>query len=226
MSSKNNPLPATDMPVLTDENFGMDLFWEQHKTKVLIGAVALVVIVIAVGAGIFFSHSAKVASERAFSLAKTPEAWQEVVEKYPSSQSAAAAHFLLAESLRQEGKLADSTAHYEELIKRFPKYPLVGNARIGIAENLDLQGKMDEAVAAFQAAADQDSGTFAGPLALLMEGRLLLREGKSAEARKVFSRLRDADPDSLPGRVAMSQLAQLDVVYSGPKAADSVAKPQ
>ena len=72
------------------------------------------------------AHSQRQAAAALFAEAKDPAAWREVIEKYPGSAPAANAYLLLADSLRREGKLEESSAQYEKFLAAFPKSSLLG----------------------------------------------------------------------------------------------------
>lgn len=198
--------------MVIDSDLEAALFWEKNR-KLIIGAAVAVVVAI-VGAGIWYytSLGEKNASEALFAEAKNPESWREVIAKYPRSVAAANAYFLLAESLREQGNIDESNKIYQQFLSNFPQHSLVGGARLGLAENLALQGKVNEALESLrQIQAEQNSG-YAAPYAGLMEGQTLVRQGKLAEARKIFLNTAQSDPTSPAGRISAAlgnQLATL-----------------
>lgn len=184
MSSHQQP-PAQEQ--VFEANLDAELFWEKNRNLIL-GAVAAV-IVVAVGSVIWVinDHNSRDAAEAMLADAKDASGWNAVIAKYPHSMPAAAAYFLLAQSQRDAGKLDDSTATYKKLLAEFPNHPLAGGANLGIAENLDLQGKSSEAQALLASLQTGDPDSYVAPYAALLEGRMLVREGKLAEAHRVFS---------------------------------------
>ena len=133
----------------------------------------------------------------------------QLIAKYPNSIPAANAYFLLADSLRAQGKLDESSALYQKFLTMFPASPLAGGARLGLAENLAVAGKTDEALAALREVQTKGSASYAAPFAALLEGRILVRMGKLEEARKVLANLVATYPQSPAGRAAGAQLDAL-----------------
>ncbi len=187
MSSGKTP-PAQEQ-LYESEDIGLELFWAKHQKTILVGAAALLIVVFAVAFWLFTTHKSRLAAEALFAEASTPEAWREVIARYPRSMPAVNARFLLADSLRRDGKLGESDDAYRAIIAEFPKHPLAGGARLGLAENLGLEGKTTEMVAALKELQAVASSSYAAPFAALLEGRVLMREGKLVEARRVFTTL-------------------------------------
>jgi TolA-binding protein len=203
--AKSDQPPADDR-VYDIGSFEAELFWEKHRAILL--ACVGIALVLAAALAIWFirAHSQRQAAAALFAQAKDPAAWREVIERYPSSAPAANAYFLLADALRRDGKLEESSAQYEKFLAAFPKNSLVGGARLGLAENLAVAGKTDEALASLRSVREKDAGSYAAPFAALLEGRILMRSGKFDEARKVFSNLVSSYPRSPAARTAGAQL--------------------
>lgn len=205
------PVPPPDDQQLTLESTGFDglMFWEKNRPALLAGAAIVIAAVVGAAFWIVNTHNSRLAAEALLARSTDQAGWQEVVAKYPKTPSAAAAYFLLAESLREEGKVDESTATYERFLAGFPKHPLTGGAKLGLAENLFLTGKSTEGVAELQSLVSSESASYAAPFALLIEGRVAAREGKLADARKIFSGLVSEYPQSLAARVAGAQLEEI-----------------
>jgi len=207
MSSANRS--SADEPVLETDNFAAELFWEKHRGSILVGVAAVVLAVGGSATWFISAHNTTLAAQAFFAGAKNPEAWREVIAKYPASPQAAGAYFLLAESQREQGSLAESTGSLEKFLSNFPGHPLAGGARLGLAENYELAGKPNEALTALREVQSKDAGSYAAPFAALLEGRLALREGKLEEARKVFLNLVSTYSQSPVARVAGAQLEEI-----------------
>jgi len=205
MASKIDQPPA-DERVYDVGTFEAELFWHKHRSAILLGGAVILPIAAVLAIWLFSQHSARRAAEALFAEAQDAAAWSEVIAKYPNSAQAANAHFLLADALRTEGKLEESSQLYQKFLAAFPTHPLVGGARLGLAENLAVAGKTDEALAALREVQAKDSVSYAAPFAALLEGHTLIRVGKFDEARKVLANLVATYPQSPAGRAAGAQL--------------------
>jgi TolA-binding protein len=208
MASTSDQPPADERAYDTG-SFEAELFWHKHRSAILLSGAIVLAIAAAVAIWFFSQLSARRAAEALLAEAQEPAAWRELIAKYPSSAPAANAYFLLAESLRSQGKLEESSLLYQKFLAVFPTSPLAGGARLGLAENLALAGKTDEALGALRDVQSKDSASYAAPFAALLEGRALIRTGKLEEARKVLANLVSTYPQSPAGRAAGAQLDAL-----------------
>jgi Uncharacterized protein conserved in bacteria len=212
MTASNNLPPAEDR-LFADESFAAELFWEKNRRAILLALAAVVIVALGVLFWVINSHNNKLAARALFAEAATPEAWREVIAKYPRSMPAADASFLLAEALRKEGKLDESTEVYRKFLADFPDHPLVGGAHLGIAENQAVAGNTSEALSTLRAL--QTSGGYAAPFAAFLEGRMLVREGKLDEAKAVFSKIVTSYQNSPLAQLALAQVEEIDPVLPG-----------
>jgi TolA-binding protein len=208
MASRSDQPPA-DERAYDSGGFEAELFWYRHRSAILLGAAIVLAIAVAVAIWFFSQLSARRAAETLFAEAQDPVAWRELIAKYPKSAPAANAYLLLADSLRAQGKLEESSSLYQKFLAVFPASPLAGGARLGLAENSAVAGKTDEALGALREVQAKDSASYAAPFAALLEGRALIRIGKLEEARKVLTNLVSTYPQSPPGRAAGAQLDAL-----------------
>lgn len=205
MASKSDQPPADDR-VYDVGSFEAELFWEKNRSVILICMGVVLALAAAVVMWLFSARNARQAAESLLAGANNPVAWRELIAKYPDSVPAGNAYFLLADSMREQGNLEESSALYQKFLAVFPESPLIGGARLGLAENLAVAGKTDEAIAALREVQEKESSSYAAPFAALLEGRILIRSGKFEEARKVFSNLVSTYPQSPAGRAAGAQL--------------------
>lgn len=207
--SSNTPPPAAEQLFAPGE-LEADLFWEKHRKIILIAVAAVLVVLALVTLWLINAHNTRLAAAAAFAESGSPEAWREVMARYPSSPQAADAYFLLAESQREQGDIGGSNETYRKFLTVFPEHALAGGARLGLAENLAAEeGKSAEALAALREVQVLNAGSYAASYAALLEGRMALREGRVAEARKIFSNLVATDSTSPAARVAGAQLDEL-----------------
>ena len=201
MARKSDPPPAGEQ-VYDAGGFEAEIFWEKNRSAILFGGAIILAIALAVAIWLISRQSARRAAEELFAGARDPGAWREVIARYPQSAPAANAYLLLANSLRAEGKLEESSSLYQKFLSVFSSRPLAGGARLGVAENLAVEGKPDEALAALRDLQARDSGSFVAPFAALLEGRALIRMGKMEEARKVLANAVSTYPQSPAGHAA------------------------
>jgi TolA-binding protein len=203
--AKSDQPPADDR-VYDIGSFEGELFWEKNRSIILASVGLALLVAAALAIWLIWAHSQRQAAAALFAQAKDPAAWREVIERYSGSAPAADAYFLLADSLRKDGKLEESSAQYEKFLTVFPRNSLVGGARLGLAENLAVAGKIDEALITLRSVREKDAGSYAAPFAALLEGRILMRSGKFDEARKIFTNLVSSYPRSPAARTAGAQL--------------------
>lgn len=213
------PLP-TDERIYTDESFGIELFWEKNKKVILLGVASIVALALAVGVWFYRQHIKAEESRKAFAVADSPDAWRDLIAKYPGSLPAASSRLLLAESLRESGDLKGSTEVYNAFLAEAPKTnPLLGLALLGLAQNASAAGDQAASLEKLKEAA-ASSSSYGAELALLLEGRQLTEAGKYQEARKVYESIPTEFPESLAARVALSQLEQIAIIDPTPSKKD------
>jgi len=199
-------LPAlSTQPELIDGDF----FWEAHWKKIAAALIAVVVGILAVGAWAY--HRANVASSAAalYATADKAEVWQEVVAKYPDSVSAGNAQMRIASSLRAEGKMDEAVAELERFTSAQPDHPMAGAAWLALGEIRQSQGKKPDALDAYRVASGRYQSSYAAPLALLAEARLLASEGKGGEGKAILESIGSSYPDGPAAMVAAAELAAI-----------------
>lgn len=197
MATRNSYSTASDEPVYEADSF--ELLWEQHKAKIILGIV-VVLAVVGGGFGWFFLSSAnKAAAAEAFSSATTPEAWAEVIAKYPKSAVAGNAALLLAQSLRNEKKIDEANKVLEDFVAAQPKAQFAPLAKLAVAENQALAGNLDEAGKSLQSISETDADSFVAPFALMMKAELHLAQWQRNDALRTFDLLYTNFPETVSG---------------------------
>jgi TolA-binding protein len=177
-------MPATSPPT-HEASVEAQVFWLRFQKEV---AAALIVVVLAmIGYTGYRFYKSRRDSSAAVLLgaAKTPQDYQEVASRYPSTPAAASAYLLLAEKLRSEKKFAEANAALQEFIDKNPEHDFVPTAKLAIAANLEVTGKSDEALAIYQQVAARYPNSFTAPLALISEVPLLKAKNRTDEARRI-----------------------------------------
>ncbi|MEX1010375.1 MAG: tetratricopeptide repeat protein [Chthoniobacterales bacterium] len=186
-----------------------DLFWQEHWKKFVWGLAALVVLIIAVGVWKFWSASTLSSAEALYSTASNAEAWREVVQQYPGTVPAGNAQMRLAESLRTSGDLGGAAGELEGLLKSQPEHPLAGAVWLTLGELRQIQGNNEGALEAYRTASSRYSSSFAAPLALLAEAKLLQEQGAQGEARAVLESAAALYPDTPAAMVSGAEASRL-----------------
>jgi TolA-binding protein len=215
MARDIQPEPASDEPVYEIDSF--ELLWEQHKGKIIGGAVALVVIIVGVFGWLILSHAQRVGAESAYGTAKTPADYRAIIEKYPRSPLAGNASLLLASALRGEKKYDEANQVLGDFVKRQPEHPFAPLAKVAAAMNSVLAGKPADAESQLQAVATGDATSFAAPFALALEAELQMAGGQRAQALKTYRELVQTHPSSVSARVATPYVQALEALQPAGK---------
>ncbi len=182
-----------------------DLFWEQHRQKIVLVSAALLFIGIAIGGLLLIGRSHRIASENLFSQSSNIVGWEKVVSSYPRSGAAASAMLLIAEAQREAHNLDQANATYAQFLKKFPHHPLAISAMIGHALNEDLAGHPDQALDLLQQASVAYPKSYGAPFALWMRARILARLGKMEESKKTLQLISTQYPDSFVNQMLLQQ---------------------
>lgn len=186
-----------------------DLFWQEHWKKFAWGLAALVAIILAVGIWKFWSARQLAAAEASYAAADDAEAWREVVAKFPGTVPSGNAQVQLAESLREGGDAAAAAGELEAFLQAQPQHPLACAAWLTLGELRQTQGQNNSALEAYRVASSDFSGSYAAPLALLAEAKLLEQMGSPGEARAVLESIGSLHGDTPAAMIAAGELARL-----------------
>lgn len=197
MATRDSYTPASDESVYEVDSF--ELLWEQHKGKVIFGIVAVLAIVGGFFGWLYVSSANKKAAAAAYAEATTPEAWREVIAKYPKSPVAGNAAILLAQSLRDAGNIDEADKVLADFVAAQPKAQFVPLASLAIAENEALAGKTKEAEESLQLLSETDANSFVAPFALMMKAQLHLANWERDAAMRSLDLLYANFSDSVSG---------------------------
>lgn len=197
-------LPA----VSTDpEVFAGDFFWEAHWKKVVAALLAVVFGILAVGAWAFYRNDQRSSAATLYAAATTPEDWRGVVSRYPGSLAAGNAQLRIATALRSEGKLDEAVAELKQFTSSQPEHPLAGAAWLALGEIFQIQKNLDAALDAYRTVSGRYQQSYAAPLALLAEAKLLAAAGKPGESRAILESIGTSYPEGPAAMVAAAELA-------------------
>ncbi len=200
--------PTETKPVV-EEEFDFLAFWIQHKRTVLFLSLLLVIGLLIFAIFQFTQHRAREAAARDFANAKTVEELRNVVTGHGSSAVAGNALLLIAEKLRGENKLDESSAALKQLIEKHPNHPLISGAWMSLAVNLESQEKTDEALANYQKIVATYPTSFCAPSALMAQARIYAAKGKVDEAKRAYESVISQYGDSILARMAMQENTRL-----------------
>lgn len=202
------PSPASTTPP-ADTGFDPLVFWIQHRNKILLLAGLFVIALGAFALSEYVRRRTNNSAQELFAAANTPEGFRKVIAEYPGTIAAGNAHLMLAEKLRQEGKLDESTATLRAFVEKYPKHPLLSGAWTSIAANLEAQGKADEALSTYQKVSTIYANTFSGPAALMAQARLFEAKGKTEEARRTYEQVMTQYQDNVAAQQAAQEIRRL-----------------
>ena len=182
-----------------------DLFWEEHRQKILLAIVGFLFPLLATGGILLLRHSRRLASQSLLAQSTDITSWQKVISSYPGSGAAANATLLIAAAQRQAHNLEQSNGTYTQFLEKFPHHPLAISAMIGRALNDDLAGHTDQALDELQQASVAYPKSYGAPFALWMRARLLTRMGKTEDSKKTMQMISTQYPDSFVNNMLLRQ---------------------
>ncbi len=191
MTSQPPETPPQPIPT-----FDPEIIWAVHKQKIIAGALVLVVLLL--GAGIFYvlktMNNEK--AEAAYAAADSIETWQSVVRDFPNSVAAGNSYLRIGEAQRNAGKLTESDSAYNSFVQQFSKHPLLVAGYMGLAANAEIENHPDKALEAYKGVVDQFQNSYLAPMALFQEARLTEEKGNLKEAQQLFESIVRRYPES------------------------------
>ena len=203
----SSPAETTTPPI--DPGFDPLAFWIQHRTKILLFTGLFLVAVASYGVSEWNRTRTIDGAQRLLAGAKTADDYRKVIAEYPGTHAAGNAHLFLAEQLRKDGKLEESSALLRTFAEKYPEHPLVSGAWTSLAANLEAQDKADEALAMYQKVSTSYGASFSAPIALMAQARLLKAKGKTEEAGRIYERIIARYPDNIVSQQAAQENRQL-----------------
>lgn len=200
-------LPAVD-PAL--EMSGSDLFWQEHWKKFAGGLILVVLLILAAGAWSFWQSQHRSAAEALYSASAGPEGWREVLVKFPGTVAAGNAQLRLAEALRTEGKADEAASTLETFVAAQPEHPLAPVGWLSLGEIRQMQKNDAAALEAFRTASGKYASSYAAPMALLAEARLLIAGGSRGEAKAVLESIGTSYPQTPAAMIAAGELSMFE----------------
>jgi TolA-binding protein len=196
-------------PPPADTGFDPLVFWIQHKSKLLLLAGVFAAALAAYALFQFTSNKRAAAAQALLASAHSADDYRKVIASYAGTAPAGNAYLLLAEKLRAEGKLDDSSAALHTFIDKYPQHPLISGAWTSLAANLEAQGKAAEALSTYQKVTTTFANSFSAPLALLAQARLLAQTGKTEDARRIYEQVMTQYKDNYAAQQAGQEVHKL-----------------
>jgi TolA-binding protein len=200
---------ATVSQITADPALETNFFWDHYKATII--TVVVVLMLGALGYLGFQLYGARRAADATALLAaaKSPQEYQQVIDRYPGGAPAASAYLLLATQQRTKQNYAEANTTLRTFIDQFPKHELITSAWMGVAANLESLGKNDEALSTYQRLATEYPQSFNAPLAMLAEVPFLKAKNRFDEARRICETLLTQYRDSIVANEAMRELTSL-----------------
>lgn len=173
----SSPLPD---PVLETQ-----VFWAKYRMPIILGLLAIIAGTLLCGAYWYFAARRDAAAASLLSAAKTPPAYQKVIDDYPSTPAGASAYLFLAAEKRKAGNFAEANTTLQKFISKHGKHELVTTAKMAMAANSESLAKPDEAIELYKRIAADYPRNFNAPLALLAQVPVLKQKGQVDQARQV-----------------------------------------
>ena len=224
----NSPA-VTRMPIAkepnTDPALEAQFFWYKYRREIAILLSLAILGILGVAGYRLYRDRREATAAALFSAAKTPAAYEDVVNQYGNTAAAASAYLLLADAQRKDGKYAEANATLEKFLEKFPRHELASTAQMAMAGNLQATGKQDEAFATYQQIASANVPGFNAPMALLEQVHILQEKGKTEDARRICEAIMTQYRDSYAAMEA-SQLLKTFLKTAKPETPPVVAPPK
>src|SRR5438093_4932632 len=209
----------------TDPALEAQVFWFKYRREIAIQLVLAIVAVFAIAGYRLYRDRREATAAALFGGAKTPTAYEEVINRYGDTAAAASAYLLLAGEERKQSKYAEANATLVKFLERFPQHGLASTGRMAMAANLEAMGKQDEALATYQQIASANAGSFNAPMALIEQVHILQEKNRIDDARRICETIMTQYRDSYAAMEA-SQLLRTFLKSAKPPTPPIVAPPK
>lgn len=140
--------------------------------------------------------------------AGSDEELQLIIDTYANTAAAPSALLGLARSAFNQGDYDKAQASYNAFLKDYGNHDMAAIAAYGQAACLEALNQLDAAAAEYQKVADENSGSFVVPMALLNKAKLLARQGKTDAAIQAFEDTIKADSTGTWSAQAETEIAK------------------
>jgi len=209
----------------TDPALEAQVFWYKYRKEIAILLGLAVLGIVGVAGYRLYRDRREATAATLFSAAKTPAAYEELINQHGDTAAAASAYLLLADAQRKDGKFAEANATLLKFLEKFPRHELATTARMAMAANLQAMGKQDEAFATYQQIASANVPGFNAPMALIEQVHILQEKGKTEDARRICETIMTQYRDSYAA-IEASQLLRTFLKTAKPETPPVVAPPK
>jgi predicted negative regulator of RcsB-dependent stress response len=172
----------------------MDQFLDAHQKKLIIAAILLAFGVIAY---VIYSGIAEGEAQDAGAAmlsAEKAEEYQEVINKWPTSNAAASALPLLAD-IQGQNAPDDAIQTLKDFLANNATHPVAATAKVSLALRLLEKGDTDEATTLLTEVTESDTDTYIAPLACISLGDIAKAAGNKEKAKTWYEKAKGDSPD-------------------------------
>jgi len=209
----------------TDPALDAQVFWYKYQREIAILLGLAVLGIVGLAGSRLYRDRREITAATLFSAAKTPAAYEALINQHSDTAAAASAYLLLADAQRKDGKYAEANATLGKFLEKFPRHELANTARMAMAANLQAMGKDDEAFATYQQIASANVPGFNAPTALIEQVHILQEKGRTEDARRICETIMMQYRDSYAAMEA-SQLLRTFLKTAKPETPPVVASPK
>ena len=210
---------------ITDPALDAQFFWYKYQREIAILLGVAVLGIVGLAGYRLYRDRREATAATLFSAAKTPAAYEAIINQHSDTAAAASAYLLLADAQRKDEKYAAANATLMKFLEKFPRHQLANTARMAMAANQQAMGKEDEAFATYQQVASTNVPDFNVPMALIEQVHVLQEKGKTEDARRICETIMMQYRDSYAAMEA-SQLLRTFLKTAKPEIPPVVASPR
>ena len=209
----------------TNPTLDAQVFWYKYRREITILVGLAIVGIVGIASYRLYRDRREATAATLFSTAKTPAAYEAIINQHSDTAAAASAYLLLADAQRKDGKYAEANATLTKFLEKFPRHQLANTARMAMAANQQAMGKEDEAFATYQQVASANVPGFNAPMALIEQVHILQEKGKIEDARRTCEAIMMQYRDSYAAMEA-GQLLRTFLKTAKPETPPVIASPK
>ncbi len=191
---------------------------EAHKTKIVAGVLAVILVLCAILIGREMAESKRIDAAMAYTSASSPEGYLAVVSEFPSSVSAGDALLSKADAELKAGSPEDAKATLQTFINSHKDHPRHAQGIFALGMIHHRAGEYDQASASYdQALNAAGKASDLVPLIKIRQGDLALEQGDPEKARQIYEVIIPSHPgtlffDRVEEKLVLAELGQLKTV--------------